>query len=51
MGQKINPLGYGLGTTEKSPFPVIYAMEKLFRRSTRRSKNKKFYQQLCTKKI
>nr|YP_009493743.1 ribosomal protein S3 [Weigela florida]AWN57673.1 ribosomal protein S3 [Weigela florida] len=34
----------------KSSFPLVCTTKKLFRRSTRRSKNKKFYQELCTKK-
>lgn len=34
----------------RSSFPLVCTTKKLFRRFTRRSKNKRFYQELCTKK-
>jgi small subunit ribosomal protein S3 len=50
MGQKINPLGFRLGTTQDH-YSLWFAQPKFFfLGSARRSKNKKLYQKLCTKK-
>lgn len=50
MGQKINPLGFRLGTTQDH-YSLWFAQPKNFSEGLQEDqKNKKLYQKLCTKK-
>ncbi|KAF5758565.1 putative ribosomal protein S3 [Helianthus annuus] len=50
IGQKINPIGFRLGTTQgHHSLSFGSHNQNIFRGSARRSKNKKLYKELCIK--